>query len=198
MIATIAEKKSSAIAAIIAVTWKPLCSDRWDRNFPISAIVIAAVAGKWFPYDHYDRSDRWTFFFFFSDRSDCSDHMETRLKWTTFYHVLSLQKFASIDKSVKLTGLLMSIRPTFFVMKPSQETQRRLRNNKPTTAKTTLFIHGVLSTKQCSPMKPCATTVNNWTTKYINSKRSKLSTLRILNTLILKGLNYPHFVYPKP
>ena len=114
MIATIAEKKSSAIAAIIAVTWKPLCSDRWDRNFPISAIVIAAVAGKWFPYDHYDRSDRWTFFFFFSDRSDCSDHMETRLKWTTFYHVLSLQKFASIDKSVKLTGLLMSIRPTFF------------------------------------------------------------------------------------
>ena len=102
----------ATIAAIVVVIWKPLCSDRWDRNFSISAIVIAAVAGKWFPYDHYDRSDRWTFFF--SDRSDCSDHMGTRLKWTTFYHVLSLQKFPSIDKSVKLTGLLMSIRPTFF------------------------------------------------------------------------------------
>ena len=63
MIATIAEKKkSSAIAAIIAITWKPLSSersdnDRWDRTFSISAILVAAIAGKWFPYD------RWNFFF---------------------------------------------------------------------------------------------------------------------------------------
>ena len=55
MIATIAEKKSSAIAAIIAVIWKTICSDRSDRNFSISVIVIAAVAGKWFPYDRSDR-----------------------------------------------------------------------------------------------------------------------------------------------
>ena len=67
-IAVIAEKKeSSAIAAII---WKPLSSDRsdndhWDRTFYISAIVfaaIAAIAGKWFPSDRYDRCYRWTFF----------------------------------------------------------------------------------------------------------------------------------------
>ena len=82
MIATIAEKKkSSAIAAIIR---KPLSSDRsdrshndrWDRKSPISVIVVAAIAGKWFPYD------RWTFFFV-SDRSDHSDrsnHMEARLQ----------------------------------------------------------------------------------------------------------------------
>ena len=63
MIATIAEKKkSSAIAAIIAIIWKPLSgersdNDRWDRTFSISAILVAAIAGKWFPYD------RWIFFF---------------------------------------------------------------------------------------------------------------------------------------
>ena len=54
------EKKSSTIAAIIAIIWKPLSSDRsdndhWDRTF-----YISAIAGKWFPYDSYDR---WTFFF---------------------------------------------------------------------------------------------------------------------------------------
>ena len=38
----------------------------------ISAIVVAAIAGEWFPYD---RCDRWTFF----QRRDRSDHMETRL-----------------------------------------------------------------------------------------------------------------------
>ena len=52
MIATIAtiakKKKSSAVAAII---WKPLSSDRidsdhWDRNFYISAIVVAAIATR--------------------------------------------------------------------------------------------------------------------------------------------------------
>ena len=32
-------------------------NDRWDRKSPISVIVVAAIAGKWFPYD------RWTFFF---------------------------------------------------------------------------------------------------------------------------------------
>ena len=70
------EKKSSAIAAII---WKPLFSDRsdndhWDRTFYISAIVVAAIAGTWFPYDRYDRCDGLTFFL-----GDRSDHMETRL-----------------------------------------------------------------------------------------------------------------------
>ena len=156
------EKKSSAIAAIIAGIWKPLCSDRWDRTFAICSNVVSICFAELFPL------------------SDRSDHMETRLKWTTFYHVFRLQKFASIDISVKLIGILMSLRPTFFAMKPNQETPKRLRNKKTTTTtKTTLFIHGVLSTKQCSPRKPCATIVNYWRTKYINSKRSKLSTLRI-------------------
>ena len=53
------KKKSSVIAAII---WKPLSSDRsdndhWDRKNSVSVIVVAAIAkiaGKWFPYDHYD------------------------------------------------------------------------------------------------------------------------------------------------
>ena len=55
MIATIAaiaeEKKSSAIEAII---WKPLSSDHSDHsdNDPCdrTAIVVAAIAGGWFPY----------------------------------------------------------------------------------------------------------------------------------------------------
>ena len=53
---------------IIANLWKTLSSDRsdndlWDRKSFISAIVVAAIAGEWFPYDRYDRSDRWTFCF---------------------------------------------------------------------------------------------------------------------------------------
>ena len=61
-------KKGSAIAVIIANLWKTLSSDRsdndlWDRKSFISAIVVAAIAGEWFPYDRYDRCDRWTFFF---------------------------------------------------------------------------------------------------------------------------------------
>ena len=65
VIAAIAEKKSSAIAEIIAIIRKPLSSDRSDndRTFTISATVVAAIAEKWFPYDCYDRCDRWTFFF---------------------------------------------------------------------------------------------------------------------------------------
>ena len=40
---------------------KPLSSDRrdnnrWDIKSSISAIVVAAIAGEWFPY-HNDRSD---------------------------------------------------------------------------------------------------------------------------------------------
>ena len=40
---------------------KPLSSDRsdndrWEIKSSISAIVVAAIAGEWFPYD------RWTFF----------------------------------------------------------------------------------------------------------------------------------------
>ena len=37
--------------------------------------TIAAIAEEWFPYD---RCDRWPFFF--SDRSDSSDHMEPGLR----------------------------------------------------------------------------------------------------------------------
>ena len=59
---------------------KPLsCSDRsennrWDIKSSISAIVVTAIDGEWFPYD------RWTFFL--SDRSNHSDrnvHMEIGL-----------------------------------------------------------------------------------------------------------------------
>ena len=56
-IAVIAEKKTSAIAAIIAIIWKPLSSDRrdrsdndrWDIKSAISAIVVVAIPGEWFP-----------------------------------------------------------------------------------------------------------------------------------------------------
>ena len=61
MIATIAEKKKS------------------------SAMVVAAIAGEWFPYD---RCDRW--FFFLSDRSDHSDHMDTKP-----YFDKSMKRFAA-------------------------------------------------------------------------------------------------------
>ena len=65
-------KKSSAIAVIIAIFWKPLSSDRsdrsdndrWDRKR-----FISATAEEWFSYDHYDRCDRWTFFSQRSKRS---------------------------------------------------------------------------------------------------------------------------------
>ena len=61
MIAAIAEKKISPIAAIIR---KPLSidrsdrsdNDRWDIKSSISVIVVATIAGKRFPYD---RCDRW-------------------------------------------------------------------------------------------------------------------------------------------
>ena len=56
VIAAIAEKKkSSAIAAIIAITWKPLSSDRWDRKSSISAIVVAAIAERSFLSDRSDQ-----------------------------------------------------------------------------------------------------------------------------------------------
>ena len=35
-------------------------NDRWDIKSSIWVIVVAEIAGKWFPYD---RGDRWTFFF---------------------------------------------------------------------------------------------------------------------------------------
>ena len=95
MIATIAviaeKKKCSAIAAIMAIVYKTLSSDRsdnyhWDRTFYISSIVVAAIAtiaGKWF---RYDRCDRWTFFLCDrSDHSHRSDHVETGLKLRIFY-----------------------------------------------------------------------------------------------------------------
>ena len=87
VIAPFAEEKNES--EIAAITWKPLSSDRsdrsdndrWGRKSSISAIVVATISGKWFPYDRYDHCDHWTFFFL-SDRSDHSgrsDHMETRL-----------------------------------------------------------------------------------------------------------------------
>ena len=50
-----------------AIIWKPLSrdrsdrsdNDRWHRKSSISAILVAVIAGEWFPYD---RCDRWTFF----------------------------------------------------------------------------------------------------------------------------------------
>ena len=77
-IAVIAEKKKrSAIAVIIGIIWQPLSSnrsdhsdnDRWYRTFSIAAIVVTSIAatatipGKWFPYDHCDHCNCWTFFF---------------------------------------------------------------------------------------------------------------------------------------
>ena len=54
-IVVIAEKKKkSAIAAIIAIIWNHSLA---IAATTISAIVVAAIAGEWFPYDH------WTFFF---------------------------------------------------------------------------------------------------------------------------------------
>ena len=75
MVATVTaiaeKKKCSAIAAII---WKPLSSncsdrsdnDRWDTTSSMSANVVAAISGKWFPYY---RGGRWTFFSQRSKRS---------------------------------------------------------------------------------------------------------------------------------
>ena len=79
VIAAITEKKNSAII------WKPLSgdrsdNDRWDRTFYISAIVVAAIAGKWFHMIAMIAAIAE--FFFLSDRSDYSDgsdHMETGL-----------------------------------------------------------------------------------------------------------------------
>ena len=53
-------KKCSAIAAIIrkALSSDRSDNDRWDVS--ILAIVVAAIAGMWFPYNRYDR---WIFFF---------------------------------------------------------------------------------------------------------------------------------------
>ena len=72
MIAAIAEKK------------KVRRSQRsYENHFPaIVVAAIATIAGKWFPYDRYDRCNRWTFFL--SDLNDRSDHMETRLKLRIF------------------------------------------------------------------------------------------------------------------
>ena len=40
---------------VIAEMWS--IGDRGDRKSSISAIVVATIAGEWFPYDHYDRCD---------------------------------------------------------------------------------------------------------------------------------------------
>ena len=64
-IAVIAEKKVQRSQR----SEPPLSCDRsendlWDRKSSISAIVVAAIAGEWFPYDRYMIAaiDRWTFF----------------------------------------------------------------------------------------------------------------------------------------
>ena len=58
---------SPSLLQIFSSMWKPLSNDRsdnnrWDGTFSISAIVVAAIAGEWFPYDRYDPCDSWTFF----------------------------------------------------------------------------------------------------------------------------------------
>ena len=77
------KKKGSAIAAITAIIWKPLSSDRsadrsdndrWDRKSSISAIVVAAIPEL----------------VFLNDRSDRSHQMETRL-----YYDKSMKRFAA-------------------------------------------------------------------------------------------------------
>ena len=47
-----------------------------DRTFYISAIAVVAIAGEWF---HMIAAIAEVFFFFLSDHSDGSDHMETGL-----------------------------------------------------------------------------------------------------------------------
>ena len=66
----------SAITAMVANIWKPgfrepeklhisaFCSLLKPGFHMIATIaVIAAIAGKCFPYERYDRCDHWTFFF---------------------------------------------------------------------------------------------------------------------------------------
>ena len=84
-IALIAEKKSSARDRSDHSDQKETTfsdrrdNDRWGIKRSISVIVVAAIAGKWFPYDRYDLCDIAELFFFLSDHSDRSDHMENRL-----------------------------------------------------------------------------------------------------------------------
>ena len=78
----------ATIAVIAAIDKKKKVSDRSDHSnhmkttFQDRSDNSLAIAGKWFPYDRYDRCDRWEKKF--SDRSDHSDHMGTRLKLCTF------------------------------------------------------------------------------------------------------------------
>ena len=83
---------SATIAVIAAIAEKKMFSDRSDQRKALSsdrsdndrwdisilAIVVAEIAEMWFPYNRYDRCDRWSFFFL-SDRRDRSEYMETRL-----------------------------------------------------------------------------------------------------------------------
>ena len=86
MITVIAEKKK--------VQWS---QPSYGNHFPefaatmiaeiekiLSQRSITTIAGKWFPYDHYDLYHAITVLFFLSDHSDRSDHMETRLKLRIF------------------------------------------------------------------------------------------------------------------
>ena len=56
VIAAIAEKKKISDCSDDSDHMKPLSSDRGDNNrcdikSSISAIVVTAIAGEWFPYD---------------------------------------------------------------------------------------------------------------------------------------------------
>ena len=51
-------------------------NDRWGRTFYISAIVAAAIAGEWFHMIAMIAAFAEVFFFL-SDHSDGSDHIET-------------------------------------------------------------------------------------------------------------------------
>ena len=92
----------AAITAIVAIIWKP--GFREPEKLHVSALckplkpgfhMIAAIAGKCFPYDRYDRwKVRSLNFFFLSDHSDHNDHMETRLyRWRFFSLLLILEKW---------------------------------------------------------------------------------------------------------
>ena len=96
----------AAITAMVAILWKPGCREPEKLHISVfcsplkpgfhmiaTIAVIAAIAGKCFPYDRYDRCDHGTFFFL-CDHSDHNDHMETRLyRWRFFSLLLILEKW---------------------------------------------------------------------------------------------------------
>ena len=117
----------AAITAIVAIIWKP--GFREPEKLHVSALckplkpgfhMIAAIAGKCFPYDRYDRwKVRSLNFFFLSDHSDHNDHMETRLyRWRFFSLLLILEKWMihSFRPSQKVwTKFRQNLHQSYFV-----------------------------------------------------------------------------------